>query len=102
MKFLLLALLLTGCANYVYDNGKPAITTYSDVKGKMTYTSKTLAYTFDGTMNNSAPTRAAGKIVGTVGSDVVAGLVPGVGVVPTIGRAATATLPHVGANNAAQ
>lgn len=87
--------LLSGCANYVYDNGKSAITTYSNIKGSMTYKSKTLDFAFNGTMNNSTPTRAGGGIVATVGSDIVAGLVPGSGVVPIIGRAATATAPHL-------
>lgn len=95
MKKLALFILMCGCANHVYDNGKPAITTYSNIKGKMTYKSKTLEYTFEGTQNNSGPTRAANGIIATVGSDAVAALVPGSGVVPIIGRAATATAPHL-------
>lgn len=94
--FLLLALLFTGCQTKVYDQGKPAVAIGSNFKGTMSYESKTLKWAMNGTLNNSTPTRAVGSIVATVGSDVVAGLVPGSGIVPIVGRAATATIPHIG------
>lgn len=88
-------LAFAACQTRVFDNGKPALLIGSNLQGTMTYKTATCKFTFNGTMNNSTPTHAVGKIIATIGSDVVAALVPGTGVVPTVGRAATVVVPHL-------
>jgi hypothetical protein len=97
MKLLLCLLLpmFSGCQTRIFDNGKPAVMIGSNLDGEMSYQTPTCHFTYKGKMNNSTPTRAVGSIVATVGSDVVASLVPGSGVVPVVGRAAVSGIPHV-------
>lgn len=95
MKALLLLIcaFLAACSTTVYGpNGKPQFRTYGDL-GDTTFTGPGTAL-HSAKMNHSVPTRAGGGIVANVGSDIVAAVVPGSGVVPTVGRAAVATLPH--------
>lgn len=97
MKTLALILALCaapGCSTVVYGpDDKPQMRTYANARN-LTFTGPGTSLHAD-TLNHSTPTRAAGSIVSTLGADAVAAIVPGSGVVPVIGRAATVTSPRV-------
>lgn len=93
-SLLLCGLALTSCSTTVFGpDGKPQFRTYANARN-LTFTGPGTSLHAD-TLNHSTPTRAAGSVLGIVGSDVVAALVPGSGVAPIIGKAATVTSPHL-------
>lgn len=91
---ILACLALSACSTIVYGpDGHPQFRTYANATD-LTFNGPGTSFHAD-TLNHSVPTRAAGKIIGTLGSDVVAAIVPGSGIIPTVGRAAVATAPHL-------
>lgn len=88
-----LALSLTGCATTLYRDGKPIARFQSDITTG-DYKDGETHFTF-AKMNNSRPTREAGKIIGAVASDIASLAVPGSGAVPAVVKGSSIVLPHV-------
>ena len=63
MKYLLLALLLSGCSTVIYEDGRPIARIQSDARNVTLLTRKT--YFHADTLDHSTPTRAAGSVIGT-------------------------------------